>query len=457
VAVIELDLDAPPAPSSTRPPVHLLRPLGLALAVVLLLALGGAAPITPNLWRGLGVIPLTTEDYRYELHGDHLYTVDSPVDARRDVTAWSLDPIRKDWTFATQVDGADDVDVIHSRINIAPVDGVLLLHGDTFATSILDPGTGAVLWTTPGWPYPLGAGRGLIQESHFRPATEYDLKSGDAGELYWSSDGQPHTEPPLRTTLHGVDIRTGERSWKAEAPGAVFTAPTEDGSGVLVVAADKLTVLDQHTGKVLRERTMPRLESDDDVAWVDMSGDLLLLRRSPADEWGTVTAYAMDTLEQRWEIPDPPGQGYGGSCYGLPCQKEEAARAPDRSARLADRGQPPAQQARRRGAGDAAHVQPPDAGARPGHRRGPGGPELVGRGLGHQRRRSAAGGEPDRAGPRVDRVRRPPAQRHPGSAARPRRRDRHRVLLQRPVRRLPRAGWYRGVGVPSVIVPARAE
>jgi hypothetical protein len=324
VAVIELDLDAPPAPSSTRPPVHLLRPLGLALAVVLLLALGGAAPITPNLWRGLGVIPLTTEDYRYELHGDHLYTVDSPVDARRDVTAWSLDPVRKDWTFATQVDGAYDADVIHSRITIAPVDGVLLLQGDTFATSILDRGTGAVLWTTTGWPYPLGGGRGLIQESHFRTGTEYDLKSGDAGELYWSSDGQPHTEPPLRTVLHGVDIRTGERSWTAEAPGAVFTAPTEDGSGVLVVAADKLTVLDQHTGKVLRERAMPRLESDDDVAWVDMSGDLLLLRRSPADEWGTVTAYAMDTLEQRWEIPDPPGQGYGGSCYGLPCQKEEA-------------------------------------------------------------------------------------------------------------------------------------
>lgn len=320
MAVIELDLDTPPAPSPTRPPIHLLRPLGLALTVVLSFTLGGAAPITPTLWRSLGVIPLSGEDTRYELRGDRLYTAGSPFEERRDVSSWSLDPIRRDWTFTgSGVSGGDDV--IYSRGNLAATDDVLLLQSESFATSILDPDTGAVRWTTPGWPAPLGAGRGLIQESHFRPGTEYDLKSGDPGELFWSSSGQPHTEPPLRTTLYGVDIRTGERTWSVETPGSVFTAPIDGGSGVLVVASDKLTVLDRHTGRVLRERAMPRREIDEDVAWVDVVGDLLLLRRSPAEDWGTTIGYATDTLQKRWEQSDPPGQLYDGSCDGLPCLK----------------------------------------------------------------------------------------------------------------------------------------
>ena len=312
MAVIELDLDAPPVPPRTGPPlIRLLRPFGLALTVVLLLAVGGAAPITPVLWRDLGVIPLTAEDARYVLSGDRLYTVDSPFEVRGDVTSWSLDPIRRDWTFATPARAAGGEDEIYGRTLLAPVDGVLLLQGESFATSILDPGTGAVLWTTPGWPLPLGAGRALVQDSHFRPGTEYDPRSGDPGELFWSSSGRPHTEPPLRTSLSGVDIRTGARSWTAEAPGSVFVASIDAGSGVLVVAADKLTVLDRDTGKVLRERTMPRPAGDDDVAWAEVAGDLLLLRRSAADQGGTIIAYGTDTLDKRWEVADPPGQ-YGG-------------------------------------------------------------------------------------------------------------------------------------------------
>jgi hypothetical protein len=324
VAVIELDLDAPPAPSSVRPPIHLLRPLGLALAVVLLLAVGGSGTTAslPTLWRSLGVVPLAGDDSRYELSGDHLYTVGSPFEVRYDISAWSLDPMRRDWTFTARSTATGDG--VYSRANLAPADGVLLLQSESFATSILDPATGAVRWTTPGWPVPLGAGRALVQESHFRPGTEYDLKSGDPGELFWSSSGQPHTEPPLRTSLYGTDIRTGERIWTAEAPGSVFAAPIDGGSGVMVVAADKITVLDRGTGKVLRERAMPREPTDDDVAWVDVAGDLLLLRRGSDDQFGTVLAYATDTLEKRWEVEDPPGQVYNGTCIGLPCLKEES-------------------------------------------------------------------------------------------------------------------------------------
>lgn len=323
MAVIELDLEAPPASSPSRPPVHLLRPLGLALTVVLLLTLSGAAPVSPSLWRSLGVIPLAAEESRYELSGDHLYTIDSPLGVPGKVSSWSLDPIRRDWTFATPA-MADDADLLYSRTHLVPADGVLLMQGESFATSILDPGTRAVLWTTPGWPTPLGAGRALLQNSHFRPGTEYDLKSGDPGELYWSSSGRPHTEPPLRTTLSVVDIRTGAPSWTSEAPGSVFTAPIDDGSGVLVVAADKVTVLDRDSGRVLRERTMTRSATDEDIAWVTVVGDLLLLRRGPGDEPGTMIAYATDSLGQRWSRPDPPAQGYEADCSGLPCLKDAA-------------------------------------------------------------------------------------------------------------------------------------
>ena len=321
MAVIELDLHAPPAPAPTRPPIHLLRPLGLALTVVLLLTLGGAAPITPSLWRPLGMVPLGDDDSRYELSGDRLYILDSQVGTRREVSSWSLDLMRRDWTFAT---GAPTTDGVYSRANLASVNGVLLLQSELFVTSVLDPGTGAVLWTTPGWPAPLGGGRGLIQESHFRPGTEYDLKSGDAGELFWSSSGQPHIEPPLSTSLSGVDIRTGKRIWTAESPGSVFTAPVDDGSGVLVVAADKLTVLDRDTGRVLREQAMPRRAGDDYVAWVDVVGEVLLVRRGPSDQVGTVVAYATDTLAKRWEAEDPADQAYNGDCTGLPCLKGPA-------------------------------------------------------------------------------------------------------------------------------------
>jgi len=327
VAVIELDLDAPPAPQPTRPPIHLLRPLGLTLAVALLLTLGGAAPITPTLLRSLGVIPLAFEDTWYELGGDHLYTLGSPTEPARDVSSYSLDPIRRDWTLANRSNAIDDPDVIYSRPRAVPADGVLLLQGESFTTWILDPGTGGLLWSTAGWPVPLGAGRALVQEPHFRPGTEYDQKSGDPGELFWSAAGQPHIEPPLRTTLSGVDVRTGRPAWTLEMPGAVFTAPVDDGSGVLMVATDKLTVLDRDTGKVLRERPVPRGEFDQEIGWVEVVGDLLLLSRNYGDNWGAVDTYATDTLEKRSELNVPPLQTYEGSCTGLPCLKEEAGLA----------------------------------------------------------------------------------------------------------------------------------
>jgi len=57
VTVIDLDVGRPAAEPSARPPIRSLRPFGLALTVVLVFALGGAAPIAATLWRGAGHIP----------------------------------------------------------------------------------------------------------------------------------------------------------------------------------------------------------------------------------------------------------------------------------------------------------------------------------------------------------------------------------------------------------------
>jgi hypothetical protein len=318
VAVIELDLDAPPAPSTPRPPVHLLRPLGLALTALLVLALGGAAPVTPTLWRPLGTVSLNGDDSRLELRGDRLYVIDSPMNERRTVSAWSLvDGMRRIWTFPLpEAEGSADTAVLN-RANLTPAGDVVLLEGESFTTSVLDAATGDVRWTAPGRLDPLGAGRGLIQESQFRPGTEYDQASGDPGELFWSSTGRPHVEPPLRTTMSGVDLRTGQRSWTADAPGQVFTAPIDGGAGLLVVGAEKLGVLDRDTGAVLRERAMPREPAD--IASLEVVGDLLLVRRGAEDRSGTVTAYDTGSLRPRWTIPDPPARRDDGGCVGLPC------------------------------------------------------------------------------------------------------------------------------------------
>ena len=46
MAVIEVDLDAPPGPAPGPPPARRYRWAGLLLAGLLTLALGGAAPVT---------------------------------------------------------------------------------------------------------------------------------------------------------------------------------------------------------------------------------------------------------------------------------------------------------------------------------------------------------------------------------------------------------------------------
>ncbi len=316
MAVIELDLDAPPPAPVRPPPAHRYRYAGLTVATVLLLALGGAAPVTSALWRPLGLIPLLDGNSTYALAGGAVYTVDGVGEGRWRTTAWAGPALRRAWSVTTD-NGSDRGDgVEYGGVNLVAADGNLLVQ-DTGMTSVVDARTGDLRWSVPGPVVSLGSGLALTVETSFRPGTEYDVASGAPGELFWSSTGQPHTEPPRSTTLHGVELATGRRLWSTRQRGSVRTAQAAgDTAAVVVVGFDGLKLLAADTGRVLREAPPPR---PGDVSYVEFTGDLVLVRSGRTNRAGSMSAYAMDTLEFRWQRPDLADGGDPGWCYGLAC------------------------------------------------------------------------------------------------------------------------------------------
>ena len=256
VPVIELDLDAPPASAPSRAPAPLL-PLGLALAAVLTLALGGAAPAESVRWQQVGVVRPAGPDDPFVLAGDRLYTVAAGPDGRRiTTTARSAGTLDELWSTGT--DQPESPGSVPGRATLSVVDGGLLLTGSTYATAMIDAGTGTVRWTESVPVLAVGAGLGVRHQTHFRPGTEYDRASGAPGELFWSSTGQPHTEPPRRTTVLGIDLASGRRLWADDERGSVRTVPVPGDAGQVVVAAsDQLILRAARTGEVLRRAELP--------------------------------------------------------------------------------------------------------------------------------------------------------------------------------------------------------
>ena len=323
MAVIELDLDAAPAPPPRRPPARWYRITGLALAGLLTLTLGGAVPVPVAVWRHLGVLPLGAMDSSFALAGGGIYTVEAAAGGKWRTTAWAEPALRPAWSVTTGSarDGSDGAGFAGVNLTAA---GRELLIQDPAGTTVVDTAGGAVRWAGPGPLYDLGSGLGVTVETWFRPGTEYDVAGGAPGDLFFSATGRPHTEPPRRTTLHGVQIATGRRLWSSEQRGSVRVARAAgDAAAVVVAAADRLTVLAGDTGAVLRSVPLPRADA---VAWVEFVGDLLLIRRGRLDEPGTLSAYALDTLAFRWQVADRPDGGDQGFCSGLPCASGPSGR-----------------------------------------------------------------------------------------------------------------------------------
>jgi hypothetical protein len=318
VAVIELDLDAPPRHPSSPPPARLIRPLGLALAALLALCAGGAATVESRLWRSVGVLPLADAESVYTMDGDRIYTAVDEPGGRRVITARYAGSPAADWTVTTANEEPDGDNVVPSGVRLRTVGDGLLLTGPTYTTTMFDADSGAVRWTQPAPVQPVAGGVGVSERTAFRPGTEYDQSSGNPGMLYFSADGRPHTEPPRNSTAVGIDLRTGEQLWTDRRPGAISAVPVA-GDAVLVAGAGRLTVRAARSGQVLRETA---LAAGDHMSWLEAAGDVVLVRRGQITSDGALIAYRTDTLRRVWEVPDPMPDGQAGSCFDLACRRD---------------------------------------------------------------------------------------------------------------------------------------
>jgi outer membrane protein assembly factor BamB len=312
VALIELSPGTPAPPAAaTPPPAYYYRRAGLVLAALLLLALGGAAPARSVLFGRVGSVPLPAGG-DFQLVGGVLYTMD--LEARpRVLTAWQPAPVRRLWSYT----GSTAADPLYVN---AATDGVTVLREGRGVT-VLDARTGAVRWTSPVAVQPVDDRLAFVEEEVFRPGTEYDAESGDPGQLYGTNTGALHTEPAQRTELRGVEPATGRRLWSLSMPGSVFTTWTgAPENAVVVLTSDKLTVLSPTTGAVLRERPVPPLDGVRATEG-EVVGDSILVHYGSYGTGGPVTAYALDSLAERWRQNQPDPAGNSASCPGLTCTR----------------------------------------------------------------------------------------------------------------------------------------
>ena len=321
MALIELDLTAPadPAPSSP-PPAQRLRVPGLLVAVVLLLAVGGAAPAVSLLWNHLGAVPAPGgPEAPFQLADGRIYTV-ATAKTDRVVTAWSLGtPPRRVWTirFPARVTGPDQVSF--GGVETEAAGGVLLLS-DGPATRAVDRAAGRTLWSSPVHVSPLPGDRiGLARYQTFRPGTLYDQDSGDPGPLYFSSTGEPHTEPPTLTEVRGVDLRTGATAWSVQVPGSInVDVPPGAGSAFVITSADRLTLRSGDTGRIVREAPLPRIDGYGPGSG-ELIGDLMVIDYG---DWALAhhkVAYSATTLQRRWQQAFPQILMDPANCVNVLC------------------------------------------------------------------------------------------------------------------------------------------
>ncbi|MEV4702590.1 PQQ-binding-like beta-propeller repeat protein [Actinoplanes sp. NPDC049316] len=332
MALIELspETPAPPDPPAA-PPAYVYRRFGLALAVLLTLALGGAAPASSLLWQRTGRVP-TPVGTDLQLMGGRLYSLDfqqqPPV-----VTAWSADPVRRLWSTP----GPAGTEEEPYFLSAATTDVVMI--NVRRSTTVLDARTGSVRWRSDTPLQRLDDRTGLVLREDFRPGTEYDVDTGAPGRLYGSTTEELHTEPARSTSLDGVDLRTGRRIWSASVPGSISTAFI--GGKIVVLSADRLSVRSPRDGAVLRERVVPRVGGHGPV-WGEAVGDILLVHYGGFGEGGPVVAYAVDTLDALWQQYQPDPQGSAAACAGLPCvrSRTEVSVVDPRTGRLLWRADP---------------------------------------------------------------------------------------------------------------------
>jgi outer membrane protein assembly factor BamB len=324
LALIELDLAAPPArPPASVPPVHQYRTSGLILSVVLLLALGGAAAPDALRWRYVGAVPSAAiPESPFQLDDDWVYTAGGSG-VRRTVSAWQLaQPPVKRWSvvFPARLVGPDQV--VYGDVRAQRVDDTVLITDGPDSTAV-DAATGAVKWHLDIGVHPMPGGRaGLVEDPQFRPYTVYDQDGGAPGEIFFSATGVPHDEPPVKTDLRGVDLRTGATRWSAEAAGSI--AAFDAAEGLVVLEAGRLTLRSAETGAVLRTAALPRIEGQAPESG-RLAGDLVLISYGASDSTSRrLVAYSVRSFQPVWQVPEARVLTDPGVCIEVVCADDKA-------------------------------------------------------------------------------------------------------------------------------------
>jgi hypothetical protein len=174
---------------------------------------------------------------------------------------------------------------------------------------------------------PLAGGRiGLIQEPRFRAGTVYDQDSGEPGMLYFTADGEPHTEAPFRTDVRGVDLGTGATVWTFAVAGSVIAEKAPgDAPAVLLLSAGGIERLDGTTGKVEHRTTLPTVKGRSPFSGEIVDGLMMIYYYNPSGYVTHEVAYATDTLARRWARDVPEVLVQRAVCTDLLCSESKTA------------------------------------------------------------------------------------------------------------------------------------
>lgn len=280
------DVHHPEPPVRPRRPARRV-PMFAAVLLVVLVTLVASSPLPV---RDVIVVPFRLGGDRF-VAGDLLLVMD-PSDrlgGPRSVTAYRLPHAEQVWQTTLPVEGLYWGAFVRG--------GLLLVTGydpesHDDETVAVDVRTGAYRWQQPGQAVPV-AGNGLLLEV--------------LGE-----DGSG--------TVRAVDLCCGTPRWQVSVPpgGPAYQATGwEVDRMATITTRGRAEVRDTGTGRVLAaaDLPVPDLPVPDRQFGpaAQVVGDLLVTA-----DGGLMTAYGLDRLDRRWQVPMPDG-AYATACGGVIC------------------------------------------------------------------------------------------------------------------------------------------
>ncbi|GHJ55809.1 hypothetical protein Nm8I071_51160 [Nonomuraea sp. TT08I-71] len=281
---------AGPPPGPVRPPGRLARVV--AAGCLALLTLAGAAPPARQ---PAGIRVPAPQGAVFLVLADRLVVADGPGTVGRGgrlVTGHRLPGGEPVWRFT--LPAGDHV------LGLGMVAGGLLVTsspagaGDTLST-LLDPATGVVRWQQPGYPVSTASGGVLFETPRAAGTGTVLAVEPVSGAVRWS----------LPLPSNGVAYRTGDRGVTQI---------------VLVTPDGRVEVHDADTGALVHAGRVPPAADRVSYRFTQVVADLLLVDGAP----GTVTAYGLDRLDRRWDVPVEPRAGvWFAECAGMVCIRDQ--------------------------------------------------------------------------------------------------------------------------------------